>query len=175
MTSSGARPETGELSVLLALASAEPSGRHDATPLGPLLAAFRAAADGADARGAVHEGGATSTVESVELADRRWGTAVPPGRARARRRVVSLSFAVRGAAVLLVVCGGAMAAADAGMLPDPIQRIAHQYLGGVGVPTPSGPAGGSSAAATASGTGTPSGPGSSPTPAPTTSSAASAE
>lgn len=118
----GPAHESGQLSALLALATAPAPGRDDAAQLGPLLAAFRDASSTAGAPVAVDGGDAAN-------------------RARVRPRAVSRTFWVRCAAAVLAVCGVAEAAAHEGMLPDPIQRIAHEYLGGMGIPRPSGPAG----------------------------------
>jgi hypothetical protein len=59
-------------------------------------------------------------------------SASPSPRRRPMPGGLLLKFA---AAVMLFVAGG-VTAASVGALPDPIQRIAHDYLGGVGVPAP---------------------------------------
>src|SRR5262249_33472704 len=46
------------------------------------------------------------------------------------------AMVARCAAVLLVDAGGGVAAASAGILPASAQSLAHQYLGGIGVPAP---------------------------------------
>ena len=100
---------TEDLHTLLALASAPPAvSRADAAQLGKVLAAFRDAAD----------------------------SPPPPDRITApRRRAASRSFAVQCVAAMLTV-GAGVTAASAGILPAPIQRLAHHLLGGVGVPAP---------------------------------------
>lgn len=126
------------LRALIAAAAAPAVGRWaDPSRLGPLLAAFREAADMA----ATGEGGVAVPVRST-------------GRER-RLRVMPRSLAVRCAAVVLVVCAGAVAAAAANTLPAPVQRIAHEVLGGIGVPTPAGSGGGVHTGAQPTGTSRP--------------------
>lgn len=107
-------PGTEDLGTLLAIAAA-PAREMTADParLEPVLAAYRRA--GAD-QAAAHRSAA--------------------------RPALSRSALAKCAAVLLVFGGSSVAAASAGVLPASVQRIAHDYLGGVGIPAPSshGPA-----------------------------------
>jgi hypothetical protein len=85
----------------------------------------------------------------------------PGARAGVRRpKRVTGRFAVKCTAALVLVVGCAATAAGAGVLPSPVQRLAHDMLGGVGIPAPdsssSGPggatvSGGASAAASGRG------------------------
>lgn len=74
-------------------------------------------------------------------------TASRPVRRHSASRTRTL--VLRFAASVLVVCGAGVAAASAGVLPAGMQRIAHDYLGVGGAPSPS--TGGSSANAATSG------------------------
>jgi hypothetical protein len=79
-------------------------------------------------------------LEPVLLAFRRAGIGAGPAPQSRPRRVVRQrsprAALVKCAAVLLVVGGSGVAAATAGALPAPVQQIAHDYLGGVGIPAP---------------------------------------
>jgi hypothetical protein len=104
-----------ELRALLALASAPaPAAAAGASPdsarLGMVLAAYREAAD----------------------------TTRPTTRTAAHRRSVAHPFAVRCTVVALLLSGAGVAAASTGILPAPIQRVAHRFFGGEGIPAPSG-------------------------------------
>lgn len=73
-------------------------------------------------------------------------------RARTSRRVGGTRLLlVKCAAALFVVAGTGLATATAGMLPDPVQRLAHDYFGSVGVPAPSASGGAGSPTTPASG------------------------
>jgi hypothetical protein len=127
---------------LIALASAPSPGQSDQAQLGMFLAAFREAADAPGTASATGTTEAAGTAGNANVAPR------PGNPSPARRRVVSRSLAVQSATVALIVCAGAVAAADANILPDAVQRVAHQYLGGVGVPAPSDSSARPSASAT---------------------------
>lgn len=108
----------GNLDMLLAVAAAPPSeATLDPARLEPILMAFRGAGTSA---GAGAGAGA--------------GSSAPP-RSRTRPRSPRLAL-VKCAAVFLVVGGSGVAAASAGVLPASMQQIAHEYLGGVGIPAP---------------------------------------
>lgn len=66
------------------------------------------------------------------------------------RRPARGGLLLKFAAAIVLLVGGGVAAASAGALPDSIQRIAHDYLGGVGVPAPPGASVSPSAKASAS-------------------------
>lgn len=79
---------------------------------------------------------------SVELA----GAGAARGRpARPKRRMATMI--ARCAAALCVVTGSGVAVASAGILPMPVQSLAHHIFGGIGVPAPK--TGGTSRATTA--------------------------
>lgn len=126
----------GDLDTLLAVAAAPPSeATLDSARLEPILVAFRAAG-----------AGARSTMPT-------------PTRDRIRRRSPRVAL-VKCAAAFLVVGGSGVAAASAGVLPTSVQRIAHDYFGGVGIPAPA------ASEAAASNPSTTPGAAGSPTPAP---------
>jgi hypothetical protein len=64
------------------------------------------------------------------------GKAAAAGECRTRPRRSRATVITRCAAMLLVAAGGGVAAASAGILPAAAQSLAHQYLGGIGVPAP---------------------------------------
>jgi hypothetical protein len=105
----------GELDALLAAARALPEerGEQGERGLDTVLAAFNAA----------------GTVGGEPVRRR------PPA---ARPWWMTGRFAAKWA-VALVVVGGGVATASAGALPDPMQRLAHNMLGAVGVHTPDKP------------------------------------
>ncbi|HZU54473.1 MAG TPA: hypothetical protein VFA06_01265 [Actinocrinis sp.] len=101
-----------DLDTLLAVAAAPASeATLDPAQLEPVLMAFRRAGIGA-------------------------GPAPQPQPRRAVRQRSPRVALVKCAAVLMVVGGSGVAAATAGVLPASVQQIAHDYLGGVGIPAP---------------------------------------
>lgn len=58
------------------------------------------------------------------------------GECRTRARRGRTPVIVRCAAMLFVAAGGGVVAASAGILPASAQSLAHQFLGGIGVPAP---------------------------------------
>jgi hypothetical protein len=112
-------------------------------------------------------------LEPVLTAFRRAGVASAPQREarRAIRPRSSRAVLVKFATLFLILAGSGVAAASAGVLPAPMQRIAHDYFGGVGIPAPSvsGGAGSISPSGTPSASGSPS-----PTPGPGDTTAANA-
>ena len=97
--------------------------------LAALLAAAAAPEPDPDERG----------LESVLVAYRAAPYTRPehaPSTDRPPRRAVPGGMFLKFAAAVVVLAGGGVAAASVGALPDSIQRIAHDYLGGVGVPAP---------------------------------------
>lgn len=124
-----------QLSALLAAAAAPPFTQSE-QDLVPVLAAFRAAADGV-----VHSRTARGD-----------GAGVRP------RRMMTGRLSVTCAAVCLLTVGGGVAVANAGVLPGPVQQFAHDVFG---APAPGGPGAplvvGSTASAPVAGTPTASG------------------
>jgi hypothetical protein len=118
--------------VLLAAAAAPPYAQ-DERHLVPVLAAYRAAAHDV-ARGGIEEGDA---------------------RIR-RRRAARGRLAVKCAVVLALAAGGGVAMASSGMLPAPVQRLAHRMFGAPAPPGGPGAAASGGATAAATTTGTPS-------------------
>lgn len=117
-----------DLDMLLAVAAAPASeATLDPAQLEPVLMAFRRAGIGADPT---------------------------PQPRRVNRRRSSRALLVKCAAALMVVGGSGVAAASAGVLPASVQRIAHDYFGGVGIPAP---AASRTAGSTSSGMPSPSG------------------
>jgi hypothetical protein len=98
--------------------------------LAALLAAAAAPEPDPDERG----------LEAVLVAYRAAPYTAPhraPAAARPTRgRSMPGGFVLKFAAAVVLLAGGGVLAASAGALPDSIQRIAHDYLGGVGVPAP---------------------------------------
>lgn len=64
------------------------------------------------------------------------GEATAASECRTPARRGRATVLVRCAAMLFVVAGGGVAAASAGILPASAQSLAHQFLGGIGVPAP---------------------------------------
>ena len=128
-----------ELAAMLAAAKAPGyPEEHDESALSPVLAAFNAAA----AQGAVAEanGFEAATGESAARDARArpallwWVGNGPAAGGTPRQRTIQL--VARCAAALFIVTGGSVAVASAGILPDPIQSLAHHVFGGIGVPAP---------------------------------------
>lgn len=125
------------LDALLAAAGAPAyPEEHDELALDVVLTAFNAAgtADASD------DGYAASTAAGERVARN-------PRSARNERpawtgRRGSLVL-VRSAALIVIAIGSGVAAAAAGILPVPVQSMAHHVLGGIGVPAPSDSGGGS--------------------------------
>lgn len=112
-------PGTQELGTLLAVASAPASeATLDPVRLEPVLAAFRAAVPGS-----------APQRPAQRQAQRQ------PQPARPSRSAQTLL--VKCATVFVLLAGSGVAAASAGVLPASVQRIAHDYFGGVGIPAPS--------------------------------------
>jgi hypothetical protein len=140
----GGVPGVTDLDTLLAIASAPASeATLDPARLEPILVAFRGAAIAA---------ATTATVPRSETRPRPQVRSQAQAQARARSPRAAL---VKCAAAFLVVGGSGVAAASAGVLPTSVQRIAHDYFGGVGIPAPS-----SSEAAGSNPSATPGAPGS---------------
>lgn len=111
-----------DLAALLAAAAApDPERDADERGLEVVLAAYREAAEAPAPAG-------------------RTGKIVPIGH-----RYFGRALAVKFAAAAAVLAGAGMAAASVGVLPAPIQRIAHDYFGGVGIPGPTSPTSGATA------------------------------
>lgn len=91
---------------------------HDEQALTVVLAAFNAAGL-AECDG----GGAKAAIDCRERTARR----------TPRNRTVMIAKCV---AMFLIATGGGVAAAGAGILPASAQSLAHQFLGGIGVPAP---------------------------------------
>jgi hypothetical protein len=132
--------DADDLRTLLSLASAPSTAASaDSARLGLVLAAYREAA---------------------------YAPPPPPtGGAPVRQRSATHVLAARCAVVALLLSGAGVTAASTGMLPRPIQRIAHQWFGGEGIPAPSGSGAAGDAALSASSS--PSGQQTSTTPMPT--------
>jgi hypothetical protein len=62
-----------------------------------------------------------------------------PGRCPSNRRCLRVPV-VAAAATALAIGAGGISAAAAGVLPDPVQKVAHAVLGNLGVPPPAPPA-----------------------------------
>jgi hypothetical protein len=136
-----------ELDDLLAAAAAAPQDdERDERDLAPVLLAFTVA--GRDA--------------AADEPTRGRAAGWRPGRMSGR-------LAVKCAAALLAATACGVAAAGANVLPTPVQQLAHDLLGRVGVPAPRTPGTTSSGSPAASATGTPT---ASPTPAADSGSAA---
>jgi len=90
---------------------------HDESALGAVLAAFNAAA-----------------VEEAPALGAAGVLAEQDASSQQSKRIVRL--VTRCAAALFIVTGGGVAVASAGILPDPIQSLAHHVFGGLGVPAP---------------------------------------
>jgi hypothetical protein len=119
-----------DLAALLAAAAAPgPGPDGDERGLEAILAAYRAAVDAP-----VRETHMMSTVELEPVE----APAAGRGRASQGHRRFTRAVAVKFAAVLVAFAGTGVAVASAGMLPTPIQRFAHTYFGGVGIPGPNG-------------------------------------
>lgn len=126
-------PAADALRALLAAAAAPAAAERDQAPLNILLDAYRQAEASPAAGGAAAAPGPAPTA--------------PGGRVQRR---VSRAMAVKCATVLLVAVGTGAAAAGSNMLPASIQRVAHDYFGGLGVPAPSTGPGSPGAQASAS-------------------------
>lgn len=116
-----------ELDALLAAAAAAPFDQ-DERALDAVLAAFNAAGADGDAETETKTEGST-----VGGAGRTTG--------RGRVRAVRLPWlpgrlVTQCTAILVVITGGSVAMASAGVLPRPVQQFAHFVLGRVGVPAP---------------------------------------
>ena len=83
-------------------------------------------------------------------------SAQAPAGARVPRRI-GRAMAVKCTSVLLVAVGTGAAAAGTDTLPASIQRVAHHYFGGLGIPAPSVQPDSAGAAASASATAPPAG------------------
>lgn len=113
-------PAADGLRALLASASAPATAaERNQAGLNLLLDAYRQAA--ATSAGAAPAGAASTTR--------------PATAGRAPRRV-GRAMAVKCTSVLLVAVGTGAAAAGTDMLPASIQRVAHHYFGGLGIPGP---------------------------------------
>ena len=82
--------------------------------------------------------------EARAVAEFRRRTGVPAPRRHARRRTAGLTSrlsvkAAAGAAAATLVLGGAATAAFANMLPAPIQRFAHDFIGAPDAPSTAQP------------------------------------
>jgi hypothetical protein len=82
--------------------------------------------------------------ETRAVAEFRRRTGVPAPRRHARRRTAGLTSrlsakAAAGAAAATLVLGGAATAAFANMLPAPIQRFAHDFIGAPDAPSTAQP------------------------------------
>jgi len=124
LTGRPAGPAADALRILLAHAAAPVAAAElDPAHFSRLLDAYRQAAASPTA-------GATGAA----------GSGARPARAaaagRAQRRV-GRAMAVKCTGVLLVAVGAGAAAAGTDMLPNSLQRAAHHYFGGLGVPAPS--------------------------------------
>lgn len=121
-----------DLAALLAAAAApDPERDGGERGLEAVLAAYRAAAD-APVRETDMMGAVEGRLAAAGSGSGRAGSRVPSPR----RGRFTLALAVKCAAVLVVVAGTGVAAASVGALPAPMQRLAHDYLGGVGIPAP---------------------------------------
>lgn len=119
-----------DLAALLAAAAApDPERDGDEHGLAAVLAVYRSAADAP-----VRETDMMGAVEGRPAAagSGRAGSRIPS----TRRGRFTFALAVKCTAVLVVVAGAGVAAASVGALPAPMQRLAHDYLGGVGIPAP---------------------------------------
>jgi hypothetical protein len=176
--------EDSDLAALLAAAAApDPETEADERGLEAVLAAYReaggaapdaalggaatngAAGDSAAGGGAVGDGAALGNAESGGTAPGSAASAsAAPGSVEPQRRpLMSRSLLAKCAVAFFLAAGAGVGAAGAGVLPSSIQRIAHDYLGGVGVPPPSSTAASPSSSAGA-GVGPTSTPGSAVTP-----------
>jgi hypothetical protein len=114
-----AGPAADALRALLASACAPATAtEYDEADLNALLEVYRAAAE---SPAAAATGRRAQSSPSIGRVPRRVGRAM----------------AVKCTGVLLVAVGTGAAAAGTDMLPASIQRMAHQYFGGLGVPGPS--------------------------------------
>jgi hypothetical protein len=121
-----------ELAAVLAAANAA-YGRPDERELAVLLALFNAPGPGPVGGAAPKARPSTSRAAASR-----------PGWATGR-------LVVKCSAAFVLAAGCGVAAAGAGVLPNPVQQLAHDVLGGVGVPPPRTPgADGGTSSATAS-------------------------
>ena len=116
-------PAADDLSALLRNAAAPASpAEHNQANLNLLLDAYRVAR------------AATPPTPTAAGAAVRPAPAACAGRTQRR---VGRAMAVKCTGVLLVAVGAGAAAAGTDMLPASIQRVAHHYFGGLGIPGPS--------------------------------------
>jgi hypothetical protein len=126
-------PSDAALAALLAGTEAPAEPAPGLRPVVDILAALRADPTGAELAG-----------EARALAVFRRGTGAPalPGRSRHRKaRVLPSRFGTKAAAaagIAVLSIGGLATAALAGVLPGPVQRIAHQAFGAPAAPAAAG-------------------------------------
>jgi len=102
------------------------AGDADHPGLARLLAAASAAPTADELAG-------ESAAVAAFAAGRRTGSAPTPATVRPVRRLFIAKVAVAGS---LALVGGTALAAETGILPDRLQRQAHELFSGVGVPAP---------------------------------------